>query len=75
MSQTMERGTKVQYPVDDGTYNLMVTLTEKLQALKAYEQYVRDVDGREKELYQQLIDEDARHAEQIYEVLRQRIGR
>lgn len=74
MSQTMDRDIQVNYPVDDGTYNLMVTLTEKLQALKTYEQYARDVDGREKELYSQLIDEDSQHAQRIFEVLRERIS-
>jgi rubrerythrin len=75
MSQAMDHGIQVDYPVDDGTYNLMVTLTEKLQALKTYEQYAKDVDGREKELYRELIEEDSRHAQRIYDVLRERIGR
>lgn len=75
MQQTMERGTKANYPVDDGTYNLMVTLTEKLQALKTYEIYAKDVSGREAELYRELIDEDTRHAQRIYDVLRERIAR
>ena len=74
MQQTMERGTQVRYPVDNGTYNLMTTLTEKLKALETYEKYSKDVDGRELDLYKQLIDEDSRHAQQIYDVLRQRIG-
>ena len=75
MQQTIERGNKVEYPVDDATYNLMVTLTEKLQALKTYEMYAKDVSGREAELYRELIDEDTRHAQRIYEVLQERIGR
>jgi hypothetical protein len=75
MSQTMDQGTQVEYPVDDGTYNLMVTLTEKLQALQAYEQYAEDVDGPEQELYHELIEEDTRHAQRIYEVLRERMSR
>jgi hypothetical protein len=73
--QTMARGADVQFPVDDGTYNLLVTLTEKLQALESYATYSKDVDGQERQLYQQLIEEDTRHAEQIMEVLRERIGR
>jgi hypothetical protein len=75
MQQTMERGPKVRFPVDNGTYDLLVTLTQKLQALESYGKYAQDVSGREQQLYQQLIDEDTRHAEQIYEVLRERIGR
>jgi rubrerythrin len=75
MQQTMERGTQVRYPVDNGTYNLITTLSEKLKALETYEKYSKDVDGRELELYKQLIDEDSRHAQQIYDVLRERMGR
>lgn len=75
MQQTMEKGADVRFPVDDGTYNLMTTLTEKLKALDTYRTYSKDVDGRELELYQQLIDEDTRHAERIFEVLRERMGR
>jgi rubrerythrin len=75
MQQTMERGTQVRYPVDNGTYNLITTLSEKLKALETYEKYSKDVDGRELELYKQLIDEDSRHAQQIFDVLRERMGR
>ena len=75
MQQTISRGAEIRYPVDDATYNLMTTLTEKLRALESYRTYSKDVSGREAELYQELIDEDARHAERIYEVLRERIGR
>jgi hypothetical protein len=74
MQQTMEKGADVRFPVDDGTYNLMTTLTEKLKALETYRIYSKDVSGRELELYKELIDEDTRHAERIYEVLRQRIS-
>jgi len=75
MQQTMQRGVQVQYPVDNGTYNLITTLSEKLKALETYEKYSKDVDGRELELYKQLIDEDSRHAQQIFDVLRERMGR
>ena len=75
MQQTVEKGADVRFPVDDGTYNLMTTLTEKLKALETYRIYSKDVDGRELELYQELIDEDTRHAERIYDVLRERMGR
>ena len=75
MRETMDRGTDVHFPVNNATYNLMTTLTEKLQALETYRKYSKDVSGREAELYRQLIADDTRHAEQIYEVLREKIGR
>ena len=74
MQQTMERGADVHYPVDNGTYNLLMTLTEKLQALESYRTYSKDVSGQELELYKGLIEEDTRHAERIYQVLKSRIA-
>lgn len=74
MQQTMQRGTSVDYPVDNGTYNLMTTLTEKLKALKTYRQYSMDVDGREADLYRELAEEETRQAQRIYDVLRDRIS-
>ena len=73
MQQTMERGTSTQFPVDDATYDLMVTLTEKLQAIETYQKYIQDVSGREQELYRKLIDEDSRHAEEIMQVLKEHL--
>ncbi len=75
MAETMERGIEVQYPIDDGTYNLMTTLTEKLQALESYEMYAQDVTGPEQALYRELIEEDMRHAQRIFDVLKERINR
>jgi hypothetical protein len=75
MQDTMDRGVDVRFPVDNATYNLMTTLTEKLQALETYRKYSKDVSGPEQQLYQQLIEEDSRHAEQIFEVLRGRISK
>ena len=75
MQQAMERETQTGYPVDNATYDLMTTLTEKLQAIESYRKYQKDVSGREAELYQELIYEDSRHAERIFEVLKERIGR
>jgi hypothetical protein len=75
MQQTMNRGANVRFPVDNATYNLLMTLSNKLQALEAYGKYADDGSGGEQELYRQLIDEDTRHAEQIYEALKERISR
>ena len=75
MQQTMQRGVEVSFPIDDATYNLITTLSEKLQALETYRKYSKDVSGRELELYKALIDEDTRHAERIWEILRERIRR
>jgi rubrerythrin len=74
VQETMERDTGTgQFPVDDATYDLMVTLTEKLQAIETYQKYSQDVSGREQQLYQKLIEEDSRHATEILELLRERL--
>jgi len=73
MQQAMQHGAEVRFPIDDATYNLITTLSEKLQALETYRKYSTDVSGRELELYKELIDEDTRHAERIWEILRERI--
>jgi hypothetical protein len=70
----MQQGQEAQFPVDNATYNLMTTLTEKLSALETYATYMEDAEGNEAQLYQELIDEDTRHAERIYEVLRERMS-
>ena len=72
MSQTMGSGTDVRFPVDNATYNLITTLSEKLQALETYRKYSQDMRGREADLYRELIDEDTRHAERLYDALRER---
>ena len=74
MQQTMERGANVQFPIDNATYNLLTTLTEKLQALDSYRTYSKDVSGQELELYKELIDEDTRHAERIWQVLQGKLS-
>ena len=74
MQQRQSEGGSVQFPVDNATYNLLVTLVEKLQALESYEKYSRDASQDELTLYRQLIDEDTLHAEHVYEVLRKRLS-
>lgn len=73
MSQTMETRADFQSPVDNPTYNLITTLGEKLQALETYRKYAQDMSGSEADLYRQLIEEDTRQAERIYDALRERI--
>ena len=62
-----------QSPVSDVTYNLMQALTSKLEAIEAYQKYVQDADGRTRQLFEELLDEDRRQAERLLEVLREEI--
>ena len=69
MDQSTQGG--LDYPIDNPTYNLMQALVSKLEALETYRKYQKDGD---QELFQQLIDDDRQHAEQILQMLRQRLG-
>jgi rubrerythrin len=58
-------------PVDDATYNLLQALTSKLEAIEAYQMYAeQDEEG----VFEQLMADERRHAEQLYEALRRRLG-
>ncbi len=59
-------------PVDDATYNLLQTLTSKLEAIDAYKTYERDAQGEEASLYRELADQDRRAAERLMEAVRRR---
>lgn len=56
-------------PVDDQTYNLLQILTSKLEALAAYDVYAGDMDGKASELLKQVAEDDARHVEQLVDML------
>jgi hypothetical protein len=60
----------VESPVSDVTYDLMQALTSKLEAIEASEMYREDADGRVRELFDDLLNEDRRQAERLLEALR-----
>ena len=71
MSQTQTRGrSHSASPVSDVTYDLMQALTSKLEAIEAYEMYREDADGRVRDLFNDLLDEDRRQAERLLQALR-----
>ena len=57
-------------PVDDQTYNLLQALTSKLEAIEAYEMYADQDDAG---VFEELIQDERRHAERLYETLRRRM--
>ncbi len=59
-------------PVDDATYDLLQALTSKLEAIEAYRMYAEDDEGSA-ELFDRLAREDAEHAEQLLDALRDRL--
>ncbi|HEX8941450.1 MAG TPA: hypothetical protein VF763_14980 [Candidatus Limnocylindrales bacterium] len=66
-------GTSVQFPVDDATYDLLQALTSKLEAIDAYRTYMQD-GSDSSGMFQQLAQEDAQHAQQLLDALKQRLG-
>jgi rubrerythrin len=71
----MSQGTRSvsQSPVSDITYNLMQALTSKLEAIEAYQKYSQDADGRTRQLFDELLDEDRRQADRLLEALREQL--
>ena len=61
----------VDSPVDDATYNLLQALTSKLEAIEAYQMYSEQDDEG---VFEELMQDERRHAERLYEALRRRLG-
>jgi len=57
-------------PVSDVTYDLMQALTSKLEAIEAYEMYREDAQGYVRQLFEDILDDDRRHAERLLDALR-----
>jgi len=72
---TSEAGGVIQSPVDDYTYDLLQALTSKLEAIEAYEMYAEDETGVGDGLFEELAQQDRRHAERLLEALTERLAR
>ena len=64
-------GDWVSSPVDDDTYNLLMALTSKLEAIDVYQVYAED--GRPG-LWREMAEDDRRHAERLFNELKQRLA-
>ena len=62
------RGSTVESPVDDATYNVLMALASKLEAIDTYRKYASD--GKNGELWQQLAQDDRKHADKLLQELR-----
>ena len=65
---TMERSSGGS-PVDNKTYDLLQTLTSKLEAIEAYGKYLNDADGDTRQLFERFRDQDRQAVPQIMEIL------
>lgn len=78
MSQPMDTtdeplvdGDWIQSPVDNATYDLLMALSSKLEAIDTYRTYAADGHA---ELWRELAGDDRRHAERLLNELKQRIA-
>jgi hypothetical protein len=62
-------------PIDDQLYDLLQALVSKCEALEAYATYEEDADDDARQLFQRMGTEDARHAQELLDALRQRLNR
>jgi hypothetical protein len=61
------QGDTLASPVDDHTYNVLQALTSTLEAIEAYGKYQ---DGDSSGLFEQLREDEVRHAGQLMDELR-----
>jgi rubrerythrin len=69
-TQTRSQGS-VDSPVDDATYNVLMALASKLEAIDTYRKYANDGSGSD--LWAQLAADDRRHADRLLEELKSRL--
>jgi hypothetical protein len=78
MSQPMETetngqkgaGAGVSSPVDDATYDLLMALASKLEAIDTYKKYA--ADGQD--VWQRIAADDRKHAELLLGKLKERLS-
>ena len=68
-TQTRSQGFSVESPVDDATYNVLMALASKLEAIDTYRKYANDGS----DLWAQLAADDRRHADRLLEELQGRL--
>jgi hypothetical protein len=64
-------GDWIASPVDDETYNLLMALTSKLEAIDVYQAYAADGNAG---FWREMAGDERRHAERLFSELKQRIA-
>jgi hypothetical protein len=64
-------GEWITSPVDDATYDLIMALASKLEAIDTYETYAGDGNPA---LWRELAADEARHAERLFNELKLRLA-
>ena len=61
----------IDSPVDDLTYDLLMALASKLEAIDTYQVYAED---GQPELWRELAADERRHAERLFNELKERFA-
>jgi hypothetical protein len=64
-------GDWIESPVDDATYDVLMALASKLEAIDTYQAYAEDGNPQ---LWRELAQDERRHAERLYGELQQRMA-
>ena len=64
-------GDWIESPIDDETYNLLMALTSKLEAIDVYQVYAEDGSAG---LWRDLAVEERRQADRLLAALKQRLA-
>ena len=65
------QGDNTESPLDNATYNLVSALHTKLEGIEVMNRYAQDDDSG---IFQRIASDDRRHAEELLQQLRQRLG-
>lgn len=69
----MQHEPLTRHPIDDTTYDLLVVISSKLEAMHVYERFGGS-GIQDRALSERLRNEDARHVDLLVEALRERLG-
>ena len=61
-------------PVDNATYNLLQTLTSKLEAIEAYDKYAGDADSELRGFFEECKRSDQESVERLLGMLSKRLS-
>lgn len=70
-SDLLADGDWIESPIDDETYNLLMALTSKLEAIDVYQVYAEDGNA---EMWRDLATQERSHADRILVELKQRFA-
>ena len=62
-----------RHPIDDTTYDLLVVISSKLEAMHVYERF-GGAGIQDRALSERLRNDDARHIDLLVDALRERLG-